>query len=209
MIRVNLLPIRKARRRSQGIRQLALFAGVVAIEIIIFGAIYLYFADELSQVESEVEDIRAEVSELEEQTAGIDDLQAEAQELGAQLEVLANLEARRIGPVQMLDELQAMVSSPRNEDDRRQQMLSDWNVDWNPHRLWLENFQETEESGFTLEGFAANADDVAEFLQRMTSARYFNNVDLRYVERESGDTDLVSFHMYGDLDYTGFESPDS
>ncbi len=209
MIRVNLLPIRKARRRSQGIRQLALFAGVVAIQLIIFAAIYLYFADELSEVEREVEDIRAEVSSLEEQTEEIEQFQEDARELGAQLEVLAELEARRIGPVQMLDEMQAMLTAPRDQADRAQQLRQNWNADWNPRRLWLDSFEETDESGFTLDGYAADADDVAEFLQRMTRAHYFDNVDLRYVEREGGDADIVSFHMYGDLDYTGFDRPDS
>lgn len=204
MIRVNLLPIRKARRRSQGRMQLILFGGVIAILVAILAVVHLYYHDQLSQWQEEVEEAEATISELEEETAGIEDLEREAQELSAQLEALNELEARRVGPVQMLDELQAMLSPPRDEEDRVAQLRRDWNVEWDTRRLWISDFQEGDGS-FRLNGYAGNADDVAEFLQRMTTAVYFDNVELDYIDREGGDVGLVSFHLRGELSYTGFD----
>ncbi len=204
MIRVNLLPVRKARRRSQGRMQLILFGGVLLILMAILAVVHLYYHDQLNQWQDEVSDAEATIAELEEETAGIEELEREARQLSAQLEALNELEARRVGPVQMLDELQAMLSPPRDEEARVAQMRRDWNVEWDTRRLWIDSFEEGD-GGFTLDGYAGNADDVAEFLQRMTTAVYFGNVELDYIDRQGGDAELVSFHLRGELDYTGFD----
>ncbi len=208
MIRVNLLPVRKARRRSQGRMQLILFGGVIAILMAILAVIHLYYNDQLTQWQDRVAESQAVIDSLEEETAGIEGLEREAEMLAAQLGVLNDLEARRVGPVQMMDELQAMLSPPRDEEDRVAQLRRDWNVEWDTRRLWIEDFSETGD-GFSLNGYAGNADDVAEFLQRMTTAVYFNDVELDYIDRQGGAHDLVSFRLYGDLSYTGFGDPDS
>ena len=207
MIRVNLLPIRKARRRSQGRMQLILFGGVLLILMAILAVVHLYYVDQLNQWTEVVDDAEARIAQLEEETAGMDALEREAQELTAQLESLNKLEAGRVGPVQMLDELQAILSPPRDEEDRVAQLRRDWNVEWDTRRLWIERFQEGEGT-FSLDGYAGNADDVAEFLQRMTTAVYFNNVELDYIDRQRGDAELVSFHLRGELSYTGFDDDD-
>lgn len=203
MIRVNLLPVRKARRRSQGRMQLILFGGVIVILVAILTVIHLYYNDQLTQWQDRVDESQSVIDGLEEETAGIEDLEREAEMLASQLAVLNDLEARRVGPVQMLDELQAMLSPPRDEEDRVAQLRRDWNVEWDTRRLWIESFSETGDE-FTLNGYAGNADDVAEFLQRMTTAVYFNEVELDFIDRQGGSHNLVSFRLYGELSYTGF-----
>lgn len=57
-----------------------------------------------------------------------------------------------------------------------------------------------------------STDDVAEFLQRMTTARHFNNVQLEYVETASGggrsaavgQVRVVRFRIFGELSYLGY-----
>ena len=106
----------------------------------------------------------------------------------------------------MLDEIQAMLSPYRNEEDRVNQLRRDWNVDWDTRRLWVQDFSEAE-GEFSLNGFAGTADDVAEFLQRMTTAYHFDNVQLDVVERMGRERDsLVRFRIYGELSYTGFDN---
>jgi type IV pilus assembly protein PilN len=205
MIRVNLLPIKQARRRSQGRVQLLLFAGVVVVEVAILATAFFIINDQLEDQQERVQELRATVSELEQDAADVEQLQQQAQVYIGQLQVLSDLEARRIGPVRMLDEMQAMLSAPRDQEDRVAQLRRDWNVEWDTRRLWVDRFSE-DESGFVLDGHAGNADDVAEFLHRMNTAVYFNNVELDYVTRQSrDDQDLVQFHLFGELSYTGFD----
>ena len=208
MIRVNLLPIKQARRRSQGRAQLVLFAGIIIVEVIILFAFYMLKSEDLETQREQVASIQSQVRVIEAEVAEAERLQEEKAALEAQLAVLTELEARRIGPVRMLDEIQAMVSPPRNEEDSVRQLRRGWNTDWDTRRLWVDQFSEREGT-FNLTGFAGSHDDVAEFLQRMTTARYFNNVELEVVERTGGGrgasgTRLVQFRIHGDLSYVGF-----
>lgn len=205
MIRVNLLPIKQARRRSQGRVQLLVFAVMLLIQVVVLFAIYSIVNDERQEKSEQVQTLTREKDAIEGEVAGAEQLEAEAEQLRAQLRVLNELEARRIGPVRMLDEIQAMLSPPRNEEDRVNQLRRDWNVEWDTRRLWVESFEEGEGT-FSLEGYAGNADDVAEFLQRMTTALYFDDVQLDFVERSRNDTaDLVQYRIYGQLNYIGFQ----
>lgn len=210
MIRVNLLPVRKSRRRSQGRTQLILFAGVIILEIALLGAAYIYIADELSGHQEEVERLEERVETLEEDAEGLEDMKDDVRSLAQQLEAIQELDDQRIGPVQVLDDLQAMLSPYDDDDPFVADLIERWrNPEWEPRRLWLERFEETGEGGFSLEGRAGDGDDVAEFLARTTMSVYFDNVELDYVQREGGSADLVSFQLDGDLDYTGFEDPDA
>ena len=206
MIRVNLLPIKQARRRSQARMQLLLFGGLIAVLLVVLFAMYSIVNEELEEKRAQVADLRAEVSAIQNEVSGAEQLEAEAATLAEQLRVLSDLEARRIGPVRMLDEIQAMLSPPRNEEDRVNQLRRDWNVEWDTRRLWIERFDEGD-GRFTLNGFAGNADDVAEFLQRMTTAFYFDDVQLDFVERtrQRDGAQLVQFRLFGNLSYTGFD----
>ncbi|RAL20949.1 hypothetical protein DL240_14860 [Lujinxingia litoralis] len=210
MIRVNLLPIKQARRRSAGRTQLLLFAGLLIAELVILFVFYLVESEKLDTRQTEVTGLQREVSAIENEVADARTLEKEAEALDAQLAVLNELEARRIGPVRMLDEVQAMLSPPRNEEERVAQLRRDWNVEWDTRRLWIESFTEGE-GAFSLEGMAGTADDVAEFLQRMTTARHFNNVQLEYVETASsagrsgaGAMRMVRFRIFGELSYIGY-----
>lgn len=206
MIRVNLLPIKQARRRSQGRAQLLVFAAAIFIQVVALFAFYSIVNDEVEEKRDQVTVLEREKNSIEGEVDGAEQLEAEAEQLREQLRVLTELEARRIGPVRMLDEIQAMLSPPSNEEARVNQLRRDWNVEWDTRRLWIEAFEEGDGT-FTLSGFAGNADDVAEFLQRMTTARYFDDVQLDFLERTSqqrGSTRLVQFRIFGQLSYTGF-----
>lgn len=207
MIRINLLPIKQARRRSQGRVQLILFAALVILEVaVLFGA-YALENEKLEEKKKVVAALEADVKAIEGEVSGAEKLEAEAAQLAEQLGVLTRLEARRSGPVRMLDEIQAILSPPRNAEERVNQLRRDWNVEWDSRRLWVEKFSEKDGS-FDLTGFASNADDVAEFLQRMTTAYHFNDVQLDFVARSGRSGDLVQFRIYGKLSYLGFEDRD-
>ena len=204
MIRVNLLPVRKSRRRSQGRTQLFLFAGVIIIQVAMLAVVFVWMNDQLADAQADVDRLEDIVAELEDDQRALEALEAQSQELQMQLEAIQQLDDQRIGPVQMLDELQAMLS-PIEDDVHLGTMHEDWNLDWEPRRVWIESFVETDDGGFSIDGRAADGDDVAEFLARMNTSDYFDQVELDYVRREGGDADLVSFELHGQLDYTGFD----
>ena len=107
--------------------------------------------------------------------------------------------------VKRLDELQAMLSPPRNEEDRFAQLQKNWNVDWDTSRLWVRDFAESK-GQFQMSGGAVNADDVAEFFQRLTTAKHFKKAKLAFVratKAKGAGPRLVDFEISGVLTYTG------
>ena len=86
-----------------------------------------------------------------------------------------------------------------------------WNAEWDTRRLWLETLSEKGQA-FEMTGAAVNADDVAEFLQRLTTSKHFQNIKLDYVEakekrvsqgRTARIVRYVTFRITGDLSYSG------
>lgn len=216
MIRVNLLPIKQARKRSAGRTQLIVFALLILIEIVVLGFLYGTTADELKTSQARVAEHTREVKKAESDVSDHARLEAEAEALATQLAVLDELEQNRTGPVRVFDELQGILSAPRNEEDRFAQMQRKWLVEWDTRRLWLEKFTDKEKK-VELEGFAGNADDVAEFLQRLTTASHFNDVQLDYIQAVSGSgsgsskegTRLVRFRITANITYRPMEAEPS
>jgi type IV pilus assembly protein PilN len=211
MIRVNLLPIKQARRRTAGKTQLAVFAAVLLSEIALLVLIWVTTTSDLSKLQEDVARNEQAVKVAKNEVKDAEQLQKDRDALTQQLTILADLERQRSGPVRVLDELQAMVSPPRNEEDRFAQLRKNWNVEWDTRRLWIESTKETN-GAFILKGGAVNADDVAEFLQRLSTGQYFYDVELDVVTavvskgRNEGDR-TVTFELRGKVSYSGRPAP--
>ncbi len=205
MIRVNLLPIKQARRRSAGKTQLVVFAMLIVAELLAWGVIYITTSSQLDAVKERVAQNQAEVQQAQAEVKDAEVLEKQKEQLTQQLAVLDELEKSRSGPVRVLDELQSMLSPPRNEEDRFAQLQKNWNVDWDPRRLWISSVSE-KDGKFQLNGGAVNADDVAEFLQRLSTGTYFHEVELEYVSVDttmSKSAKTVQFALEGSLSYAG------
>ena len=208
MIRVNLLPYRQQRKRSAGKAQLLLFTGVLVLQVLVILMLWVFAESDLEREQARVVQYTQEVETAKQEVKDAKQLEAQKEQLQKQLGVLDRLEAQRSGPVRVLDEFQAMMSPPRNEEDRFAQLQKNWNVDWDPRRLWVEKIAEKNTS-FTLEGAAINADDVAEFLQRLSTAEHFDNVQLEVVQAQKdskGGTPTVTFKLRGTIVYAGRSS---
>lgn len=203
MIRVNLLPIKQARRRSAGRTQLAVFAMLIVAEFFVFGVFFLTTSSDLDKIKKKVNEHQQAVTQAQLEVKDAEELERDKDQLTQQLKILDELEKSRSGPVRLLDELQAMMSPPRNENDRFAQLKLNWNVEWDPRRLWLVSFTETN-GEFLLSGGAANADDVAEFLQRLSTGKHFKKVELDIVTQKNVDQGKsVDFKIFGTIDYSG------
>lgn len=206
MIRVNLLPIKKARKRSAARNQLIIFTVLILAEVAACAVIYLSESNQLDTLQAEVQQNQQQVKQAEKAVEDANRLKQRQQQLEQQLSVLQELEDKRTGPVRMLDELQAMLSPPRTKEEGYAQARKNWNTEWDTRRLWVQNFEEAK-GGFDMTGFAINADDVAEFLQRLTTAQHLYDVQLDFVKATSKggakDQEMVEFHITGKVSYSG------
>ncbi len=204
MIRVNLLPVEETRhRRGTGRTQLAIFVACLVIEIGACAFFYVQKTQELAKVQDKVSSTRQQVDTIEKKVEKATDYEKKAKKLRNKLEVLNRIEQQSVGPVHVLEELQTILTPPRNAEERYAQSQKNWNVEWNPSHLWVETLTERQE-GFELIGRALDADDVAEFLHRLETAEHFDNVQLDYVrpsKKNSRNMKIVGFRVTGGLQY--------
>lgn len=211
MIRINLLPITEERRNQQGRTQLAVFAAIIFVCLAAMGIVYYMKAQNLDRLKKEVSSVTRQVEENKRKLAAVEETKRQTQSLQKQLDVLNTLESQRTGPVKVLDDMQALLSSAASDGAKAEQRRVNWNSEWDPRRLWIETLTESDQS-FVVTGGAMNAEDVAEFLKRLTSSEHFQNVQLDFVEaktekvkqaRSQRELRYVQYRVTGDLSYDG------
>ena len=181
MIKINLLPIRAARRREALRRQV--LGGVASIVLIII-CLYLTNQVKTHEIHSLVNKInytKQEIDRLKEIIAEVDLLKAKKKELEDKKDIISKLEAAKIGPVRVLEELGFAVTKT----------------------LWLTSLNE-KEGLLELKGSAMDNDAIADFLTNLEKSIYFKDVRLKettsFVDKENKVT-LKKFVITAKVDY--------
>lgn len=202
MIRVNLLPIEQERRRSRGRLQLIVFVVLLVVEIVGLGALYFVKQNQLSSLQQQKSELQTQISNLQEKVDEAKKFRQREDKLKQKRDVLTDLESDRGGPVSLLRELQTILSQPSNEMERSAQKRKGWNVNWDPTTVWIKSF--SEESGdFEMVGGAVDHSDFAEFLQRLSSADHFEDVQMDQVGgAERGGGGSLEFRVMGTINYS-------
>lgn len=161
MIRINLLPVRAARRREALQRHLVLFgAGLAAI---IAMGIFTYTGDrsELSDVRAANNALRSDIENLKKVIGEVDEFKAEERRLAEKLGIIEELRDKKTGPVRMLDRVASDI----------------------PDKLWLTELDEKDQK-VTLKGFSVSNEVIATFLGRLEESNLFAEVYLVAIEQE-------------------------
>jgi type IV pilus assembly protein PilN len=144
MIRINLLPVRAAKKKEMGKQILVLFA------IVLIGAFvgnYMWYSGRQAEFEQNAQGIaqvKAKISELEKVIGEVSKINDRKLEVEKKLGVLESLRKGRAGPVKMLDALATSM----------------------PKKLWLKSFTESS-GGVKITGSAISHDEVAEFMSNL------------------------------------------
>ncbi len=155
MIRINLLPVPKVRRLEK-----LIVHGVLGLVIIgaVMGACYLVTLGKkasLTAINGQIQQKEQMIRELQAQVGQVDQYKEKAKSLEAQLSVIRSLEKGRSGPVKLMDELTEIV----------------------PRRIFVTSVKETAKT-LTMEGMAESGATVADFLDNLKTAKYFDDVKL-------------------------------
>lgn len=190
MIRINLLP--GARKQAMGqpsaggvqgwLIAYALTAGLV------MAALAFVYVAKRGEVKAQLNvnrELSEQISQLETQSGDIEQVRAQL-ERSRQLEaVVSELTRARYGPTAVLMELSRILSAgggptvdpQRLEQIRSQNPLAVYNTSWDPHRLWLTDFEENERA-CRIRGVGRTNEDVAEFLRRLSLSERFERIEL-------------------------------
>jgi type IV pilus assembly protein PilN len=165
MIRINLLPVKAARKKEMLRGQLIIVLLSIIIVLVGCAGVYAALQARISAEKKEIAGIEAEIGQLKKtigEVAHFKKLQAALRE---KLDVLDKLKEGKNGPVHILDELSLAI----------------------PDRVWLTSFKESGGS-VSISGLGINEETVATFMQDLEASPYFKDVELQVIEQTSQGT---------------------
>jgi type IV pilus assembly protein PilN len=172
VIRINLLPYREKEKKESLQREVILYSGALVIVLLVLGTVYLYFSSTVTNLEEKIAEANARLVFLDKKVGDIDRFKRDKKELEQKLGVINTLEANRIFPVRMLDELNTLVPSKE---------------------IWLDKLTETGQA-LRIEGMAKDNGTVALFMKNLEKASFIKTVDLVFSrEKDVAGTKLQQF----------------
>jgi len=181
MIRINLLPVRAARKKEEVQRQLLVFT--VFLLLIVGSGLAWWQATKstLGDINDENKRLEEEIANLKKIIGEVDEYKAQQALLEKKLEVIRQLKANKTGPVHMLDQLALRI----------------------PEKLWLEEVAESAQK-VTLRGVSINNEVIATFMNKMEESDYFKEVYLVSIQaRAEADLKLKEFTITARLTVPG------
>ena len=211
MIRINLLPQKREARRG-GITVgdgsnlwLAVVGGLVLLEAV--GLLFWYKSRQnvLQDAMKANQEIEANIASIKSQISNHEDIKVQLKELRDREDAIQKLQAARTGPTSTLLELSHVLTpgrGPTVDRDKLEQLKRDNpgavpNPNWDPRRLWLTRYTESERT-VKLMGLARDGEDVSEFLRRLSLSDYFYELKLLPASKTIDDRtklELVRFEL--------------
>ena len=171
MIRINLLPVKAARKREYGQQQLLLF--LVILLGVGVGLYFWYDHEErrIGRLNSDIQEVQKEIKRLENVIGEVKQIKEKKAELQKRLDVIDVLKRGKVGPVRMMDDLSGRI----------------------PKKVWL---QGVEQRGSTvlISGEAMNNEEIANFLRELEKSEFFEGVKLVSVKHKA-NTETKKFEL--------------
>jgi type IV pilus assembly protein PilN len=181
VIRVNLLPVREVEAEAGRRQETRLVYLSVVLLAVVLAGVEVWSRMALAPLKAEESKLQSDIVALETKTKELTKLETERKDLEEKLKTIATLEAKKIGPVQVLADLS----------------------DAAPDQLWLLEFKET--GGLaTVTGLGLDDQTIANFMRNLAASRYFDAVDLVETTQSQQDgVQLKRFVVNARLSYSG------
>lgn len=155
MIKINLLPVRAAKKKESARQQIAILFFAIAFVIALAAGIYFVTNAKINAAKEEISKSEQEIKRLKEKIGQIDNLKKLQAEVKKKLDILNQLRRDKTGPATRLAKLSDAV----------------------PEKLWLTKYVENGTS-VSLSGIAYNEEFIAEFMKKLQASGEFANVEL-------------------------------
>jgi type IV pilus assembly protein PilN len=208
VIRVNLLPSRKAKRQEAGQRQFLVMGLAILATVGLLVFFHLQATTELETAQHDNTILQADVAKLKQELGDYDKVRAQREELLKQRKTIQSLESGRTGPVYLLRELSEILSPGKGptfdrvtyEETLRRDPNAGFGT-WETKRAWIESYIEDRQK-VKLKGSAKSNEDVAEFLKRLNASVFFKDVNLdATAQAAKGSVKFVNFGLSASVIY--------
>lgn len=171
MIRINLLPVRAAKKKETVRFQLTIAGLVIFFVIALTLIFYVSYRNDVASLSDDIDAGNVELEQLKSKIGELAKLKGQKRVLEDKLKIVKKLEDAREGPVEMFRRLSAAI----------------------PEKAWLNSMVEKDNS-LTLVGVAAYDDVIADFMRNL-KAQKFKNIELIVAKRAKGKNKLVNFSL--------------
>lgn len=183
MIRINLLPVREARRKADLQQQMALLGGALAVSLVLAALVHVTMTARIASAQSRITGLNTQIASFKDQLGEVEAFRKKKADTEQKLAVIDRLDKSRSGPVHVLDELATRA----------------------PTRLWITKL-EAAHGGIKLEGMSLDNEGIAEFLTALNDSDYFDGVELVSTEMKERDgLKLNSFEVSARITVPGVE----
>src|SRR5947209_1845690 len=156
MIKINLLPVRAAKKREFGRQQIVLFALILVLAAIGNWFWFNKVSNELSALDAQINRTKTEIARLEKTIGEVKSIKEDKKALEDKLKILDTLKKGRTGPVKVLDELATII----------------------PQKVWILEFNE-QTGNVAINGQASSYEDLSTFSKKLKASTHFTNVTIK------------------------------
>jgi type IV pilus assembly protein PilN len=173
MIRINLLPVRAAKKKETALQQIFIFcAGVVSVLVIVL-VMYGVKRGQMYSVNKDITAANAKNKELLDKIGELSKVEKLKEEVKKKLDVLTTLRKNKVGPATRLATLS----------------------DVTPDQLWLEKYKESA-GQISISGLAYNEELIAQFIRALEASPEYEKVELLVSEQKDvGTSKLKRFDL--------------
>ena len=156
MIKINLLPVRAARKKENIRWQISVFFLMIAFGIVVMAYMAMSMSRNISDMNAKIEEAEKELKELQAISKQVQEIKNKLKKLQAKMDIIQKLETSRTRSVRILDSLAGLVVADR---------------------MWLTSLTETGGT-MNVKGMAMDNKTVADFMKNLEGSPYFKNVNL-------------------------------
>ncbi len=171
MIKINLLPIRAAKKKETAIQQIVIFAISIVLCLGLVLSLYFFKLAQISGTKNEITAATAKINELKAKIGKLDDIKKLTDEVKRKLDILAELRKNKSGPAKRLATLS----------------------DVTPDQLWIETYKESG-SDIKVAGVSMNEELIAQFIRAIEASVDYEKVELLVSEQK--DVSGVKFKRF-------------
>ncbi|VAV82635.1 Type IV pilus biogenesis protein PilN [hydrothermal vent metagenome] len=155
MIRINLLPVRAAKKKESLRFQLTVGGLIIFLVFSLSIAVTLKLGSDVSLMKEDLAASQRELIQLKRKVGKLSKIKEQKRIVQSKLDVVSRLEAARKGPTLLFAKISSAI----------------------PERAWLSSMRDQGRI-ITLSGVASAEEDIADFMRRLQAFKDFNRVDL-------------------------------
>jgi type IV pilus assembly protein PilN len=193
MMRINLLPVKAARKHGSARQELIIFAGILAVSVVGLFSWWGVVDGRITNERARVEGAKRALEAVAKDVTRVEEIKKKAEVLERKVTVVAQLKTKKTGPAKMLDELATILTEQK--------------------KVWLTKLDE-KDGVLLLEGGAMEHENVSAFQVALTKqSKLFKNVKLLLVSANAksaaapgagtGGVNYVEWKMTCQTNYAG------